>query len=68
MVYTGWGNTIFFHCANLSSNRGLSAGATRLGEPDVLGAIGYIIGGSTIPFTIIAVSLMGVAATRALRR
>lgn len=68
MVYTGWGNTIFFHCANLSSNRGLSAGTTKLGEPDMLGAIGYIIGGSTIPFTIIAVSLMGVAATRALRQ
>lgn len=67
MVYTGWGNTIFFHCANLSSNRALSAGTTRLGEPDLLGAIGYLIGGSTIPFTIIAVSLMGLAATRALR-
>ena len=68
MVYTGWGNTIFFHCANLSSNRGLSAGATKLGEPDLIGAVGYLVGGSTIPFTIIAVSLMGVAATRALRQ
>lgn len=68
MVYTGWGNTIFFHCANLSSNRALSAGATKLGEADVLGAIGYIIGGSTIPFTIIAVGLIGFSATRALRQ
>lgn len=67
MVYTGWGNTIFFNCANLSSNRGLSAGTTRLGEPDLIGAVGYLVGGSTIPFTIIAVSLLGLAATRALR-
>ena len=68
MVYTGWGNTVFFHCANLSSNRGLSAGTTRLGEPDLLGAIGYLVGASTIPFTLVAVSLVGIAATRALRR
>jgi hypothetical protein len=67
MVYTGWGNTIFFHCANLSSNRALSAGSTRLGEADFLGAIGYLIGASTIPFTIIAVSLIGIAAARTLR-
>jgi len=67
MVYTGRGNTIFFHCANLSSNRALSAGTTKLGEPDLLGASGYLIGGSTIPFTVIAVSLIGLAASRALR-
>lgn len=67
MVYTGWGNTIFFHCANLSSNRGLSAGTTRLGEADLLGATGYIIGASTIPLTIIALSLTAIAAARQLR-
>jgi hypothetical protein len=67
MVYTGWGNTVFFHCANLSSNRALSAGTTRLGEADLLGMIGYVIGASTIPFTILAVSLIGVAAARTLR-
>ena len=67
MVYTGWGNTVFFHCANLSSNRGLSAGTTKLGEADLLGTIGYLVGGSTIPFTILAVSLVGIAAARTLR-
>lgn len=67
MVYTGWGNTVFFHCANLSSNRGLSAGTTNLGEADLMGTIGYLIGGSTIPVTIIVVSLVGLAATRKLR-
>ena len=68
MVYTGWGNTIFFHCANVSSNRGLSAGATRFGEADLAGMVGYLVGGSTIPFTVIAVSLIGLSAHRMLRR
>ena len=63
MVYTGWGNTVFFHCANLSSNRGLSAGATRLGDADLLGAVGYLIGASTIPFTIIALGLLALSAS-----
>ena len=67
MIYTGWGNTVFFHCANLSSNRALSAGTTKYGEADVLGIIGYIVGGSTIPFTIIALALIGAAAARRLK-
>lgn len=67
MVYTGWGNTVFFHCANLSANRGLSAGTTRLGEADLLGAVGYLVGASTIPFTIIALGLMAVSASARLR-
>ncbi|TJY65032.1 hypothetical protein E4T66_02080 [Sinimarinibacterium sp. CAU 1509] len=67
MVYTGWGNTIFFHCANLSNNRGLSAGITKYGEADWLGTIGYLVGASTIPFTIAALALIGVSALRLLR-
>lgn len=67
MIYTGWGNTVFFHCANFSSNRALSAGVTRYGEADWLGAVGYLVGGSTIPFTVIAVTLLGMAARRQLR-
>lgn len=63
MVYTGWGNTVFFHCANLSGNRGLSAGTTRLGDADWLGALGYLIGASTIPFTIIALGLLALSAS-----
>lgn len=68
MVYTGWGNTVFFHCANLSNNRGLSAGTTKFGEADWLGAIGYLVGASTIPFTIAALALMGIRACRLLRQ
>lgn len=67
MVYTGWGNTIFFHLANVSSNRGLSAGTTKLGEADVAGILGYLIGGSTIPFTILAMTLIGLAAMKRLQ-
>lgn len=67
MVYTGWGNTVFFHCANLSANRGLSAGTTQLGDADALGAIGYLIGASTIPLTIVALGLLARAATVRLR-
>lgn len=65
MVYTGYGNTVFFHCANISSNRALSAGVTRYGEADLTGAIGYLIGASTIPFTILALSLLAWSAWRA---
>lgn len=67
LVWTGWGNTLFFHFANVSSNRGLSAGSTRLGEADLAGIIGYLVGASTIPFTIIALVLLGLAAARQLR-
>ena len=67
MVYTGYGNTVFFHLANISNNRGLSAGTTRFGEADWAGVMGYVIGASTIPFTIIAVALLGLAAARRLR-
>lgn len=62
MIYTGWGNTFFFHCANLSSNRGLSGAATKFGEADLAGVAGYIVGASTIPLTITAVVLLGLAA------
>lgn len=68
LVWTGWGNTVFFHCANVSTNRALSAGSTRLGEADAFGVAGYLIGASTIPFTIVALALLGLAAARRLRR
>ncbi|SEQ49582.1 hypothetical protein SAMN04488038_10778 [Solimonas aquatica] len=67
MIYTGWGNTVFFHCANFSSNRGLTAGPSRFGEADWPGIIGYLVGGSTIPFTITALLLIALAAARRLR-
>lgn len=68
MVYTGWANTIFFHMGNFSSNRALSAGTSNLGEADTMGAVGYIIGASTIPFTLIAMSLIGYSSYRLLQR
>ncbi|MCX7062220.1 MAG: hypothetical protein NTZ11_15215 [Gammaproteobacteria bacterium] len=68
LVWTGWGNTVFFHLANASSNRALTAGSSRLGEADVAGVIGYLVGGSTIPFTILAMLLLGLAARRQLQQ
>ncbi len=68
MIYTGWGNTIFFHCANLSNNRALSAGPTKYGDPDLFGVVGYLIGASTIPFTITALAIISWSAYRQLRQ
>lgn len=67
LIYTGWGNSIFFHCANFSSNRALALNTTQLGEPDTIGAIGYFFGASTIPFTITAFILFALIAYRQLR-
>lgn len=67
LIYTGWGNTIFFHMGNFSSNRALSGGTSILGEADTLGAVGYVIGASTIPFTVIAISLIGYSLFRLLK-
>lgn len=68
LVYTGWGNTLFFHLANFSNNRGLSAGTTLYGEADWLGTLGYVFGASTIPFTITAFVLMARAAYLSLKK
>ena len=67
MVYTGRGNTIFFHCGNFSRNRALALEETRLGAPDLIGTIGYIFGGTTIPLTILALSLIAMSAWSALK-
>ncbi|MEH6347826.1 MAG: hypothetical protein V7785_22210 [Bermanella sp.] len=68
LIYTGWGNTLFFHFANFSNNRGLSAGTTQYGEADWLGVVGYLFGGSTIPFTITAFVLIAISAYTALKK
>ncbi len=68
MIYTGWGNTLFFHLANFSNNRALSAGTTKYGEADWLGVVGYLFGGSTIPFTITAFVLIALSAYRAFKK
>jgi len=67
LVWTGWGNTLFFHFANASNNRGLSAGSTRFGDADLAGTVGYLVGASTIPFTIAALVLLSLAAARQLK-
>ena len=67
LIYTGWGNTLFFHFANFSTNRALAIDDTRLGSVDTAGILGYIFGASTIPFTIIAITLVVIAAYRRLQ-
>ena len=68
LIYTGWANTIFFHMGNFSSNRALTAGTSKLGEADLLGTVGYVIGASTIPFTLIAIALIGYSSFKLLRK
>ena len=67
MVYTGWANTLFFHMGNFSSNRALTAGTSKLGEADLMGAVGYVIGASTIPFTLTAMAVIGYCAYKKLK-
>ena len=64
MVYTGWGNTLFFHFANFSANRALALEPSKLGTVDTAGAIGYFFGATTIPCTLLAVLILAFAAYR----
>lgn len=58
MIITGWANTVFYWAGNLSANRGISVADTPYGEGEVFGAIAYLIGGSGMIFTFIAVTLL----------
>ena len=62
MIYTGWGNTFFFHFGNFSRNRALAIDDTRLGSVDSLGVIGYVFGATTIPCTVLAMVLVAMSA------
>ena len=62
MIYTGWGNTVFYWAGNVAANRGLSAGSTVYGPSDIAGILAYLGGGSAMFFTFIAVFLLGRAA------
>lgn len=42
-IGTAWGNTVFYWFGNFSSNRGLAATDTVLGEADLYGIIAYIV-------------------------
>ncbi len=52
-VVTGWANTIFYWCGNLSMNRALSVVGNRFGEGDIFGAIGYLAAAPAIVLIIL---------------
>ena len=44
LIYCAWTFTLFYWLGNASSNRGLSIGASALGEPDLIGLIAFLPG------------------------
>jgi hypothetical protein len=44
LIYCAWTFTLFYWLGNASSNRGLSIGASALGEPDMIGLIAFLPG------------------------
>lgn len=55
LVFTGWGNTLFYWFGNFSMNRGLSVSDTPYGAGEIFGALSYIAGASVMVFTLIAI-------------
>lgn len=64
LIITGWANTVFYWAGNFSSNRGISVADTPFGEGEIFGAIAYLVGGTGMVFTFVAVLILGLAATR----
>jgi hypothetical protein len=58
-IYIAWTFTIFYWLGNASSNRALSIGPNPLGEPDLIGLIGFLLG---LPSVFLVVFLLAVAA------
>lgn len=44
LIYSAWTFTLFYWLGNASSNRGLSIGASPLGEPDLIGLLAFLPG------------------------
>jgi hypothetical protein len=58
-IYIAWSFTVFYWLGNASSNRALSMGPSPLGEPDLIGIIGFLPG---VPSVFLVVFLLAVAA------
>ena len=58
-IYVAWSFTVFYWLGNASSNRALTMGESALGEPDLIGLIGFLPG---LPSVFIVVVLLFVAA------
>jgi len=57
LIYCAWTFTIFYWLGNASSNRGLSIGASALGEPDLVGLIAFLPGLPSV-FIVVIVLVM----------
>ena len=62
-IYVAWSFTVFYWFGNASSNRGLTIGASQLGEPDLVGLIAFLPG---LPSVILVVVLLAIVARGAL--
>lgn len=58
-IYIAWSFTVFYWLGNASSNRALSIGPSALGEPDLIGLIGFLPG---VPSVLLVPFLLAVAA------
>jgi hypothetical protein len=58
-IYIAWSFTVFYWLGNASSNRALSMGPSPLGQPDLIGLIGFLPG---LPSVFLVVFLLAVAA------
>ncbi len=67
LIYTGWGNTIFYLLGNLAPNRGLSGGGTPFGEGTLLGLFAYLPAATASVLTMSAVCIIALGAFRAVR-
>ncbi|MDA0821236.1 MAG: isomerase [Proteobacteria bacterium] len=58
-IYVAWSFTIFYWLGNASSNRALTLGPSPLGEPDMIGLIGFL---PAAPSIVLVLVLLVVAA------
>ena len=65
LIYCAWTFTLFYWLGNASSNRGLSIGASALGEPDLIGLIAFLPG---VPSVFIAPIVLALCAKAVLSR
>ena len=42
LIYTAWGNTVFYLFSNVAPNRGLTVGANKFGEQTAAGLIAVV--------------------------
>ena len=63
-IYIAWSFTAFYWFGNASSNRGLSIGASALGEPDTIGLIAFLPG---VPSVFLVVVLLFIGAKGVMR-